>query len=136
MTINSYIKFNGNCLEAIRFYADVFGVEPKTLTFGEGHKEAGFPAEHKGLIMHAELVVEGNILMFSDVFPGMEYTPGSNISISIADKDKEKLTEWFGRLSEGGKIIMPPQKTSWSPLYGYAIDKFGIGWQVNCYERA
>lgn len=136
MTLNSYIKFNGNCLEAVKFYAGVFGGEPKTLTFGEGHKEAGFPDEHKGLIMHAELAVEGNILMFSDVFPGMEYVPGSNISISIADKDEDKLTRWFSGLSQGGKIIMPLQKTSWSPLYGCTVDKFGTGWQVNCYERA
>jgi PhnB protein len=36
MSIQTYMNFNGNCLEAVKFYAKVFKTEePKILLFGD-----------------------------------------------------------------------------------------------------
>lgn len=36
MAVNVYISFNGNCREAVEYYATVFGSDkPKFMTFGE-----------------------------------------------------------------------------------------------------
>ena len=36
MAIHAYINFNGNCREAVEFYAGIFGTEdPQIMTFGE-----------------------------------------------------------------------------------------------------
>ena len=38
MAVDVYLVFNGNCREAVEFYADVFNTEkPQFMTFGESH---------------------------------------------------------------------------------------------------
>lgn len=44
MAIEAYINFNGNCREAVEFYAEVFGTEePKSLLFGDVPPSDEFP---------------------------------------------------------------------------------------------
>ena len=133
MKINCYMNFDGNCAEALMFYGRVFEVSPTIMTFGDMPENPDFPLneEMKKLVAHGRLDIEGNELMFSDVVPGMSFIRGNNISVSVTINDKEKVTEWFEGLSEGGLIEMPLEQTMWSPLYGSLIDQFGIGWQVN-----
>ncbi len=40
----------------------------------------------------------------------------------------------FEALAEGGEVLMPVQKTFWSPCYGMLKDRFGMPWEVNCAE--
>lgn len=56
---------------------------------------------------------------------------GDNISMSIAGDDAEKLTEYFNKLSVGGKVDMPMAKQFWGDTFGMLTDKFGIHWMVN-----
>lgn len=71
MSVDVYINFNGNCREAVEFYAQVFGTEtPQIMTFGETPPNPEFPLpdEAKNLVMHTRLNIEGSNVMFSDVF--------------------------------------------------------------------
>ena len=43
---------------------------------------------------------------------------------------KEKLTELWGKLLEGGKVMMPLQEYPFSKLYGWVEDKYGVSWQL------
>ncbi|WP_203248093.1 VOC family protein [Sporosarcina beigongshangi] len=45
--------------------------------------------------------------------------------------DDMKNRVMHGHLQVGGQVIMPLQKTDWSPLYGQVKDKFGVTFQVN-----
>ena len=38
----------------------------------------------------------------------------------------------FGGLADGGEVLMPLQKTHWSPRYGVVRDPFGVRWEINC----
>ncbi|WP_042162277.1 VOC family protein [Paenibacillus gorillae] len=134
MSIDVYLNFNGNTRQAVEFYAEVFETEsPSIMTFGETPPDPNYPLpeEAKNLVMHTRLNIMGSNVMFSDVFPGMPYTAGTNISLSIVNKDIELLKSLFHKLKEGGTVGMELQETFWSKLYGNLTDKFGIQWQIN-----
>ncbi len=137
MAINIYINFNGNCREAVDFYVQVFGTEkPKIMTFGEAPPSPDFPLpdEAKNLIIHTQLNISGSVVMFSDTFPGMPFTAGNNISLTITSKSMDEIKSIFNKLKDGGTVDMDLQQTFWSKCYGSVTDKFGIPWQLS-YEN-
>ncbi|MBA2939952.1 VOC family protein [Paenibacillus sp. CGMCC 1.16610] len=134
MALDFYLNFNGNCREAVEYYAEVFGAEqPKIMTFGDTPSDPAYPLpeEAKSMVMHARLTISGSTVMFSDVFPGMPFVAGNNISLSMVSKDIEEIKSAFHKLKEGGKVGMELQETFWSKCYGSLEDKFGIQWQFN-----
>jgi PhnB protein len=134
MAVDVYINFNGNTREAVEFYAEVFGTEkPQIMTFGETPQDPNYPLpeEAKNLVMHTRLNISGSNVMFSDVFPGMPYLQGNNITLALISTDMDEMKSWFSKLQEGGTIGMELQETFWSKLYGQVTDKFGIMWQFN-----
>src|SRR6185437_1912425 len=134
MSVDVYLNFNGNCREAVEFYAEVFGTEkPKIMTFGETppNPEYPLPEEAKDLVMHTRLNIQGSNVMFSDVFPGMPFIQGNNISLAVVSKDLDEVKAVFAKLSESGTVTMELQETFWSKCYGALKDKFGIEWQFN-----
>jgi PhnB protein len=134
MAIDVYINFNGNCREAVEYYAQVFGTEkPHIMSFGETppNPEYPLPEEAKNLVMHARLNITGSTVMFSDVFPGMPFVAGNNISLSITSENIDEIKSLFNKLKEGGTVGMDLQETFWSKCYGSLTDKFGIEWQFN-----
>ncbi|MFC5648386.1 VOC family protein [Paenibacillus solisilvae] len=134
MAVDIYVNFNGNCREAVAFYEQVFGVE-KThfMTFGETPADPNYPLpeEAKNLVMHTRLNIDGSNVMFSDVFPGMPFVEGNNISLSVVSTDLDQMKSYFHKLKEGGKVNMELQETFWSKCYGNLKDQFGIEWQFN-----
>ncbi len=48
MSVDAYLNFNGNCRQAVEFYAEVFGTEqPNIMTFGETPPNPEFPFQKK-----------------------------------------------------------------------------------------
>ncbi|GAA3404023.1 VOC family protein [Paenibacillus hodogayensis] len=133
MAVGAYLNFNGNCREAVEFYGKAFDTEPQIMSFGDAppNPEYPLPDEAKSLVMHARIHVHGSDIMFSDVFPGMPFVVGSNISLSVVTEDLDAIKSAFERLKEGGTIIMDLQETFWSKSYGSLTDKFGVQWQFN-----
>jgi len=134
MSVDIYMNFNGNCREAVEFYAQVFGIEnPHMMTFGEAppNPEYPLPEEAKNLIMHARLNISGSNVMFSDVFPGSPFVAGNNISLAVVTTDLEEIKTSFNKMKESGTVRMELQETFWSKCYGSLTDKFGIEWQFS-----
>ena len=134
MAIEVYFNFNGNCREAVEYYAEVFGTEkPQIMTFGDAPPNPGYqlPEEAKNLVMHARLTISGSNVMFSDTFPGSPFTQGNNITLAFVSKDLDEIKSVFSKLKEGGTVGMELQETFWSKCYGQVTDKFGIGWQLS-----
>ncbi|WP_037358034.1 VOC family protein [Amycolatopsis orientalis] len=128
--LNPYISFAGNAREAMEYYHDLFGGNLALNTYGE----AGAPAEagNADQIMHAMLEGDnGFTLMASDVPPGMEHQPGTNISISLSGDDGDLLRRCWDKLSEGGTVSVPLEKQMWGDEFGACTDRFGISWMVN-----
>jgi PhnB protein len=137
MAIQAYINFRGNCREAVKFYAKAFEApEPKIMAYGDmppGPGPAPDPAT-KDLVMHAEVEFAGSKIMFSDTPPSMPFSAGDNITLMVQESDPAKLTRWFNALKDGGKVHVELGPQFWSKLYGYVVDKFGIGWQLSLGE--
>ena len=129
LRLNPYVTFDGNARAAMKFYATVFGGELRLNTFGQyGAKEPGV----RNKIMHAMLETDhGFTLMASDVPPGSEHAPGTNIAISLSGEDADVLRGYWKKLSRGGEVTMPLEKQMWGDEYGQCTDKFGISWMVN-----
>ncbi len=137
MAVDVYLMFNGNCREAVDFYAEAFKTEkPHIMTFGEAPRNSEYPIpeEAKDRVIHAQLNIEGSNVMFSDTFPGNEVVNGNSITLAVVSKNLDGLKSAFHKLSEGGKVEMELQETFFSKCYGKVTDKFGIGWQLS-YEE-
>lgn len=134
LSVEAYVNFNGNCREAVEFYAEVFGTEkPEIMFFKDAPEDMDFPVteENKDLVLHTSLNIEGSTVMFSDVPPGMPLTIGNNIGLVVITKDMGKIRSMFNNFKAGGTVVMDLQETFWSKLYGAVTDKFGVDWQFN-----
>ena len=127
--LNPYISFDGNAREALEFYESVLGGTLRVNTFGEyGDEDA--PGADK--IMHGMLEsASGFTLMGSDTPPGMEYSPGTNISVSLSGDDADELRGYWEKLSADGTVSVPLEKQMWGDEFGMCTDQFGINWMVN-----
>lgn len=127
--LNPYLNFDGTAREAMEFYRSVLGGELLVHTFGESMPDAGEIADQ---VMHASLETEAGYSLFaSDTPPGMPFTTGSAMTISISGDDVEQLRGYWSGLSEGGEITMPLDKQMWGDEFGAFTDRFGIPWMIN-----
>jgi PhnB protein len=127
--LNPYISFNGNARQAMEFYKDVFGGSLNVNTFAEYGQQGADVADK---LMHAQLETDrGFTLMAADTPPGMEYNPGTNVSISLSGDDAAELRGYWDKLSAGGNVTMPLEKQMWGDEFGMCVDQFGVLWLVN-----
>jgi len=135
--VNPYLTFNGSCEEAFNFYRSVFGGNFSYIgRFKDFPSPDGGPVSESegGKIMHVSLPISREtILMGSDTSEGHgpAIIVGNNFSISVSTYSQSEADKLFNGLSEGGKAIMPMNKTFWGSYFGMLIDKFGIQWMVS-----
>jgi PhnB protein len=128
--LNPYLAFKDNARQAMEFYQSVFGGTLQTNTFKEFGASQGPREDDK--IMHSILEADnGIVLMGADTPDRMEYSPGTNISISLSGDDESQLRGYFQKLSADGSVTMPLAKANWGDTFGMVTDKFGINWLVN-----
>lgn len=128
-----YLSFDGNCEAAFRFYEEKLGARLGfKMTFGESPMKDQFPADQQHKIMHANLMLDGNMLMGSDCPPGMGYEGMKGFSLSLSPKTVSEAEHIFAALSEGGRVTMPLEKTFWAERFGMLTDRFGVPWMINC----
>ena len=128
--IVTYLNFNGNCREAMKFYQRCLGGELSMMPFSEAPGD--LPKEAKDRVMHARITKDGSaLLMASDTMPGSNFVQGTNFSISIDCQSAEETDRLFNAFSENGKITMPLQDAFWGARFGILRDQFGINWMFN-----
>lgn len=134
MSFDLFINFDGECREAITFYAKVFQSEVQHLmTFSEMPPDPNYPISEadKNRVMYSCVPIFGCNVMFCDNPSGMPLIRGNNISPTLSTKSQEEIKRIFHALSENGEIGMELQKTFWSDLYGMVTDQYGIIWQIS-----
>lgn len=84
--VNPYITFDGNCADAMTFYAVALGGTLQISTF----RESGMDIDG---VMHAAVSTESGMHLFAtDTAEGMgEYQPGTNVQISLSGDDADAL---------------------------------------------
>lgn len=127
-----YLNFDGQCAEAFRFYADCLGGQiTDMLTYGDTPMGGEVPPEWGGRIVNAGLVVEGSLIMGSDS-PVGHHTPAAGVYVSMQIDEVDRAEHVFTRMSEGGRVTMPMEKTFWAERFGMFVDRFGTHWMINC----
>jgi PhnB protein len=127
MQLTPYIMFNGNCEEAMNFYAGALGGEIKEFSRYEGSPAEGM-SDDKSKVMHARMVAGDSSIMGADA---QQPAQGNNVHLSLNFDSVEKGEKIFAALSEGATVTMPLQDTFWGARFGMLTDKFGINWMVN-----
>ncbi len=128
--IKPYISFPGNCEEAINFYKEKLGAEVLYMGRYGDSPMAGKAPDDK--IMHCTIKIgDSHIMACDSVFRDYPVTIGNNITLAIGTNDIAQADSMFDKMSDGGKIIMPMQKTFWAERFGMLTDKFGINWMFN-----
>lgn len=132
MQINPYLSFNGTCEAAFTFYERCFGGQIRGL-----FRYAGSPMEHlapaggSDKIMHGSVKLPGLELNGADVAPE-RYEEPKGFSLSVQIDDLGRAERIFTQLADGGRIVMPLEKTFWAERFGMVVDRFGIAWLINC----
>jgi predicted 3-demethylubiquinone-9 3-methyltransferase (glyoxalase superfamily) len=70
----------------------------------------------------------GHPFMAISAGPMFKFSP--SVSFHIKCKTKDEVHTIFGKLSEGGKVLMPLGSYPFSERYGWLEDKYGLSWQV------
>lgn len=133
MQLEMFINFNGDCREAVEFYAQVFRSTVNNLmTYGEAPPDPDYivPEADKDRIMYAGIPFGGMTVMFMDYLSDSEMTVGDNIHPTISTDDKDEVSRIFNELKNGGEVCVELSKTFFSEWYGMVKDKYGITWQI------
>jgi PhnB protein len=120
-SINSYLNVR-NCKKAIEFYHEAFGaIEKLSLLMPDGK------------IAHAEIEIEGSILMLAEENPkwgtnSPESLGGSPITISLYVKDVDK--SFLRALEAGATEVMAVKNEFYGDRVGQILDPFGFKWHI------
>lgn len=130
-SLNAYLSFNGNCAEAMRFYAHALDARLETLlTVGQSPMAADSPPEVHGQVMHAYLVGPGFTLMAGDAM-GMPFEGVKGVTMTLSYDSVDEARQRFAALAEGGTVTMAMTESFWAQIFGMVTDRFGVPWIVN-----
>jgi len=130
--LESYLTFNGNCAEAMRFYERTLGGKMEMMmTHAESPMAAQASPADKNRVMHSRLLIDGShALMASDSMAGQPYEGMHGFSLSLGYHTAAEATRIFNALADGGRITMPQAPTFWMEAFGMLVDRFGTPWMV------
>ncbi len=129
IAINPYVVFNGNCEEAVNFWATALGAKVEIMRMGDS--PIPMPPESRDLVMHATVSGDGFVIMAADSMPGSSVEPGAQVAINVSFRTPEEQSGVWGRLAEGATVTMPLSEHALGS-FGALTDKFGIRWMLNC----
>jgi len=125
-TLNAYVTING-CSEAIEFYKKAFGAIEK-----------GRLLMPNGQIGHAEIEIEGSLLMMAD--ENLEWgnrspqTIGGNpMSFCLYVRDVD--TAFQKAMDAGATQVMPVEDAFYGDRVGQVMDPFGYKWMIATHKE-
>ena len=136
MESNTYLFFDGNCAEAMKFYERALGGKLDLMTHAQSPMKDQPPSKDFGdRVMHARLAFDGGVLMASDDMPGQARAM-QGFRVVLHSDDNAKAKRLFDALSQGGHVTMPLQETFWSQAFAMFEDRFGTPWMINGAAKA
>ncbi|MES1181893.1 MAG: VOC family protein, partial [Flavobacterium sp.] len=125
-SLSAYITLK-DCKRAIEFYKKAFDA-----------KEKGILLMPDGKVAHAELEIEGSLLMMAD--ENLEWgnkcpeTIGGNpMSFGLYVKDVDKAFQ--KAIDAGAKSVMPVEDMFYGDRTGQVLDPFGYKWMLSTHKE-
>ena len=131
MPTTPYIHFQGQCAEALAFYAQVFGgTNLQTMRYADGPESP--PAwKHSTRTMHGQVTLNDGTLMASDYPPGVDGDAQKGFSVMQTAPDVPSARLVFDQLASGGTVSDGFKPTFFSPGFGMVRVKFGTHWIIS-----
>ncbi|HTX23463.1 MAG TPA: glyoxalase/bleomycin resistance/extradiol dioxygenase family protein [Steroidobacteraceae bacterium] len=132
MQTSTHLTFNGNCREAFKWYAEIFGgTIVFAMTYGESPMATQVAVDWRDKIAHARLDFGRGYILGADPPPNY-YRAAAGFDVMVAVSEPEEAERIFNILARDGTIRMPCGETFWARRFGMCVDRFGIPWMVNC----
>ncbi|MGE9291749.1 MAG: YciI family protein [Puniceicoccales bacterium] len=132
--VEPYLFFGGHSEEALEFYQKVLhakiGLVMRHSESPDPAPEGMLPKGFEDKIMHAEFTIGKTRLMASDGCGESVQSSGNGYQLTLSVPTEEDARRIFADLAKGGEVVMPMEKTFWSPCFGVVTDPFGVGWMV------
>ncbi len=129
-TLQPYLFFNGRCEEALAFYRETLGAEIEMLMrFKDAPEPGNCGPVNPDAVMHASIRIGDAAFMASDGCPG-ESQAFQGFALSLAVPSEAVADRRFDALAKTGTVVMPLNKTFFSPRFGMVTDRFGITWMI------
>lgn len=136
--ITPNLWFNKNAKEAVDYYTAIFPNGATLATSYYPNSQAEGLADFQLDMAGKELSIEFRLgdLQFTAINAGPEFKPNPSISFMVnfdPSRDKnalENLNALWGKLVDGGKVLMSLDKYSYSDWYGWVQDRYGVSWQL------
>ena len=136
MQLSPFLSFNGQCEAAFKFYEPCLrGKIVTMLTYAGSPVADQVPPEWRNKILHASLMMGGEVLMGCDA-PPERYDEPKGFSVTLGITDPAEAECIFNALAEKGTVSMPLQQTFWAVRFGMLVDQFRIPWMINCAQGA
>lgn len=126
--LGHYLMFNRNCAEALDVYVNAFDASISVKqTYGDMPPNADFPVSEadKGLVLHAQLVIDGSVLMCAD---SVKVRAGNNMYVEYTTHDGAIVQKAWDMLKDGGEIYMELAPSFFAAAHGSLRDRFGVNW--------
>lgn len=124
-----YLNFNGNCAEALEFYARTLNGEVKDVFRNKDAKAEDRMEAHDNAVMNATLIIGGVALMASDA--GNMYQTPQGFSVHLEFASSAEVEQAWAALAEGGHVAMPLSQVFWAERFGMLTDRFGTPWMLS-----
>lgn len=120
-----------NCQAAIEYYRQIFGGDIRNIQVADGKEMF---KGHEGKIVHAELEVNQDCLMyFGDIFN--ESPTAGNIGLILEMDNEAEIQRLYASLSHNGSVQFELQKTFWGAWHAVVTDCYGVTWHLNYEAR-
>lgn len=130
MNVQAYLAFNGNCLEALNFYCELFDAKiVNKQTYQD--KKIDVPSSYRNKLQHAEVKGKNVSFMAYDASPDTPINHGNQIHMSVDSNSVDEAKALFEKLSQNGQVHHNFREREWGH-FGRCTDKYGINWMVNC----
>lgn len=127
-----YLIFDGNCADALAFYAETLGGEVEMLmTYGASPVANQCTPGSEQRVMHGRLRLGEQILMASDAPTGQPYDGMRHINLCLSYDTVEEASRIYERLRAGGETRMALTPTFWAGAFAMLVDRYGTPWMIN-----
>jgi predicted 3-demethylubiquinone-9 3-methyltransferase (glyoxalase superfamily) len=126
--VSPFLWFDSNAEEAVNFYISIFKNSKINIVTHYGAEGAKASGQQKGSVMTIAFQIEGQDFVAINGGPVFQITP--SISFFVNCDTPQEIDKLWGKLSDGGTVMMKLDKYPFSERYGWIQDRYGVSWQL------